>query len=143
MGGDDINRQLMFLFTCQLRLENVATELSFSDIFLTALRFAEKLPSVPMLELCCKQSRELLGGLSAFVSTTCISTDCETPCLLSGATCFARCGGIRVSEGWRRVCYPLVGPKQGSCGTDLHSGPPRTEQGQEKTSLASGGCDGW
>lgn len=52
MGGDDINTQLMFLFTCQLRLKNVVTELSFSDIFLTAVHFAEKLPSVPMLELC-------------------------------------------------------------------------------------------
>lgn len=50
----------MFLFTCQLRLKNVVTELSFSDIFLTASHFAEKLPPVPMLELCCKQWGEPL-----------------------------------------------------------------------------------
>lgn len=60
MGGDDINRQLMFLFTCKLRLKNVVTELSFSDIFLTALHFAEKFLSVPVLELCHKQRGEPL-----------------------------------------------------------------------------------
>lgn len=70
VGGDDINRQLMFLFTCQLRLKNVVTELSFSDIFLTASHFAEKLPSLPMLELCCTQSKESLS-FTEWTTTLC------------------------------------------------------------------------
>lgn len=55
---------------------------------------------------------------------TCVSTDCKTPCLLSGTTCFAMGGRTGISEGWARVRFPLARTKQSApCfGAVLHSG---------------------
>lgn len=100
MGGDDINSQLMFLLTCKLRLKNVVTELSFSDIFSTALHFAEKFLSVPVLELCHKQRGSPSIALvdnqhprapHVFPPTAKLPSCCLGPY-------FARCGGISGTE---------------------------------------------
>lgn len=143
VGGDDINRQLMFLFTCQLRLKNVVTELSSPDIFLTAFHFAKKLLSVPMLGLCHKQRREPLCSLHQHLCVPHGFLLTGTLCLLPEATCFTRCGGIGISEGWSRVYFSLVGSKQGFFEAVLYLGSPRAGQGQEVTSSASRSCDGW
>lgn len=110
MGGDDINRQLMFLFTCQSGMKNMVTELSFSDIFLTVLHFAEKLPSVPMLELCCKQKGEHLHftGWTFSIHEHHLYSHWPWNSLL--VVWFW--GFLRVSEGWRRFGFPWLAPSR-------------------------------